>query len=239
MAPMNDRSQVRARVFASAVLLVLVSGCSSESRPTTFDELSPTAQEQVRTAMQFCDTNDGGYHIDRSCFDPRVSGVSQRAVDDALRRAESEGQSFVYADEEPSTEAPTATPCGGASQRPLDQPVTLSVSVERTPEGVILTGKTNLPECTELSLEVTGEGYMGQSKAFVQGGSYRSEDAFSDRGSPFAPGNYEAQVLMPVPVVQPPGVRAVIGENGEHLSGPLVHKEDMGIVVENTTSFSV
>lgn len=93
----------------------------------------------------------------------------------------------------------------------------------------VLTGKTNLPDGTELMTSVQGEtsDFFGQDRAAVENGSFRA--------GPFGPtsglvnGKYVAGVGMPLPRLQSESVKSVIGENGENLKGPIVRRGALGL----------
>lgn len=96
------------------------------------------------------------------------------------------------------------------------------------PDGMISVSATsNLPDGTELGGTVFQEGgYMGQDSQTLDGG-VAEFGPFGDDGGPLAPGTYVVSVTMPIARNQPDSVRAVIGENGENLTGPLVETEDI------------
>lgn len=120
--------------------------------------------------------------------------------------------------------------------------VTLSLEVVSLPGNrVRLTGKTSLPPTTALMLSVKAKGdggFHGQSKcAVAEGGTFESE-VFGPKDG-LGDGRYVAEAMMPIPAVQPPRVQAVIGKNGEHLTGALVSKGDMGTTVSQKADFSI
>ena len=67
--------------------------------------------------------------------------------------------------------------------------------------------------------------YNGSDKTTVKGGRFQSTK-FSANHDNLEAGQYVAEVVMPIPAVQPPSVRAIIGEKGEKLKGSLVKRED-------------
>ena len=91
---------------------------------------------------------------------------------------------------------------------------------------------TNLPDETELSLKLKGRAYLAQGKAVVEGGVAVSEH-FTNKGNPLF-GDYELEVLMPIPSVQSDYVKHFIGEDGEYLTGPYI-KPALGSVVVSKT----
>jgi hypothetical protein len=124
--------------------------------------------------------------------------------------------------------------------------VAFVVQVEAQVEGdtskPVISGKTNLPKGTKLIITVERKAisYKAQSPITVRDdGAFRSE-AFTLKGAPLSPGNYEFEVLMPVSAGQPEDVRALIGLRGENISGPLVKPwTQLGKIVEMRASFKV
>ena len=103
-----------------------------------------------------------------------------------------------------------------------------------------ITGETNLPDGTELMISLSGKTvkYDGQDKAKVQSGKFESSE-FSLDGKNLQAGQYDIDVVMPIPAVQSPSVRAVIGEKGENLKGSLVKQGDLGVTVSAKQSFQL
>jgi hypothetical protein len=101
---------------------------------------------------------------------------------------------------------------------------TFEVEVE-SPARPIVTGKTNLPDGTKLMVHISRaqSNYSAGTKVKVASGGFRSEQ-FSQHGSDLNPGTYKVEISMPGAPLQTDAVRAVIGMNGEKLSGPLVRK---------------
>ncbi|MCA1576626.1 MAG: hypothetical protein LC794_04585 [Acidobacteria bacterium] len=127
------------------------------------------------------------------------------------------------------TPTPVASPQNSASDiSSLDEGVVLRFKVEtsRTLKPRII-GETNLPDGTELmvSLDSKSVNYNGSDNTTVNGGRFQSAE-FSSNYNNLKAGQYVAEVVMPIPAVQPPSVRAIIGENGEKLKGALVKRED-------------
>lgn len=85
---------------------------------------------------------------------------------------------------------------------------------------------TNLPDGADLMLTLingdfnTDDHFMAQQHVTVSGGVATSEP-FSNNGEPIT-GDYDLSVSMSIPSAQPDTVRAVIGENGENLTGSIV-----------------
>ena len=146
--------------------------------------------------------------------------------------------------------APPAPPFVGP---PLSRGVLLDLHVDGIDAGLpVLFGETNLPDDTELELQVSdmdylrsppgkpAKGFLAQAKAIVLGGRFRMQgDSFSDRGKRVHAGEWEAEVMEPYPFLQPASVQAVIGPKGEHLKGPLVFRDEFGVLVERKVRFTV
>ena len=121
----------------------------------------------------------------------------------------------------------------------LPDPVMINADFEVTtnPEGTFII-ETNLPDETELSLKLSGRGYLAQGKAYVSGGKALSE-RFTNHGDQLV-GDYTLEVLMPIPSVQSDYVKHFIGKNGEFLTGPYIEGALGSVVVskEFKVSFS-
>lgn len=120
--------------------------------------------------------------------------------------------------------------------------VTLTLDVTKLPGNrVQLSGKTNLPRGTELMLSVEermGGGFLGQSKSVVADGGTFTSEAFGPNDG-LQDGRYGAEVMMPIPAMQPPSVQAIIGENGQNLTGALVEKGILGVTVSRQAEFVI
>lgn len=106
---------------------------------------------------------------------------------------------------------------------------------------VQLSGTTNLPSGTALMLsvqETVENGFYGQSRCTVSAKGIFESELFGPKNG-LHDGLYVANVTMPIPRVQPPEIRAIIGENGEKLSGMLVRKDILGTSVSQSVKFSV
>ena len=128
------------------------------------------------------------------------------------------------------------------NRKPLDGEVTIKLNVtDLADHRVRIQGTTNLPTGTELMLSVDERaegGFQGGSKCSVLAdGSFQSELFGPANG--LDEGAYVAQVLMPIPRVQPDHVRKIIGENGEKLMGPLVESGKIGITVSASQEFTI
>jgi hypothetical protein len=123
---------------------------------------------------------------------------------------------------------------------PFKDGVVLNITVESDPgRKPRISGETNLPEGTELSIGIEGKtsNFSGGDKAIVSGGRFRSVP-FGPEGG-LKPGQYVASVLTPIPQVQPAKVREAMGANGENLRGPLVKRGSIGPTVEVEQAFQL
>ncbi len=125
-------------------------------------------------------------------------------------------------------------------QPPPPVEVQLTYNIEPTTKGKLkIAGETNLPDDTDLNIRVKGKsGNYDQSFAVkVQAGQFAA-DEFSAAKKPLPPGEYIALVAMPLSTLQPPNVRAIIGRNGEHITGDIVRRyENSAAVIEVRKKF--
>lgn len=98
--------------------------------------------------------------------------------------------------------------------------VTLDPSYKVRNGKVYFTVNTNLPDNTELMLTLSNETYEGQTKITVVNGVATSE-AFSNNGKSLK-GNFTLKISMPLPDLQDDSVTAIIGTQGEFLTGEYV-----------------
>ncbi|SCZ86390.1 hypothetical protein NSMM_520060 [Nitrosomonas mobilis] len=101
--------------------------------------------------------------------------------------------------------------------------VDVSLELERGTDGrVRILGTTNLPHGMILmtDLRKVGAKYFAQDKVEVINGRI-STTWFSDGGKAPPSGAYEVSISSPLPALQSVAVRAVIGQTGENLSGPI------------------
>lgn len=86
---------------------------------------------------------------------------------------------------------------------------------------------TNLPDETELMLTLNDKfnDYTGQTNIIIKNGTATSEE-FSSNGNPLS-GEYTLTVSMSIPTLQTDNVRAVIGENGEYITGKYVTNDEI------------
>lgn len=100
---------------------------------------------------------------------------------------------------------------GGKKEEVPPQPLEFSVSVEATDGKPSASGKTNLPDETELMASIYyGESLLGQDKTAVSKGSF-SFGPFSMQGDPYAGGEYSLRISSPLWSIQPESVRKKIG----------------------------
>ncbi len=101
--------------------------------------------------------------------------------------------------------------------------VDISLELERGADGrVRILGTTNLPHGMNLGIGLRNISakYFAQDRIDVIKGRI-STNWFSDGGKALPPGAYEVDISSPDPAIQPAPVRAVIGQTGENLSGPI------------------
>jgi hypothetical protein len=136
-------------------------------------------------------------------------------------------------------EVPTSSPAAAAGLPPLSDGVLLNATVqEDAGRRPAVTGETNLPDGTEgiASIESKTTKKGGSDKFAVHGGRFRA-GPFSEGGQGLEPGNYTLDVTIAIAQVQPSQVRAVIGQNGENLRGPLVERGSIGTSVQLSQDF--
>lgn len=125
----------------------------------------------------------------------------------------------------PEEEAP-AVP----SVAPFDETVAIEMSARlRSDRRLMVEGTTNLPEATRLQVLVEREvsGVRWQQRTRVAGGGFEAGPFGPGSGLP--DGGYRLTVNMPAASVQPPEVQARLGEEGQHLRGPLVRPSRHGL----------
>jgi hypothetical protein len=105
---------------------------------------------------------------------------------------------------------------------------TMDIFVEN-PLQPIFHGSTNLPDGSELMLTLarSQSGYMAQSQMKVAGGHFTTEQ-FSADGAPLNPGHYKVEISMSMAALQPASVQAVIGSEGQKMTGKLVARSVLG-----------
>jgi hypothetical protein len=118
--------------------------------------------------------------------------------------------------------------------------VVLTASVDLTADKkLVVNGKTNLPDGTELliSVESSSVNFNAQTKSKVEKGEFAVTGIGSNEG--MTKGQYQLEVVMPIPTTQSEAVRAIIGSNGENLRGPFVERGVFGTTVRFSDSFSI
>ena len=104
---------------------------------------------------------------------------------------------------------------GGKKEEVPPQPLEFSVSVEASDGKPSASGKTNLPDETELMASIYytsayyGDSLLGQGKTAVSKGSF-SFGPFSIQGDPYAGGEYSFEISSPLWKIQPESVRKKI-----------------------------
>lgn len=100
-----------------------------------------------------------------------------------------------------------------------------------------ISGKTNLPNKTQLMISLSrGNSYHAQSKVTVQGDNFFTE-GFSHKGQPLRNGDYTIYVSTPISKRQPDSVKKQIGEHGEHLKGQLITRDSDIFKEDNFVKF--
>lgn len=154
----------------------------------------------------------------------RVGGVAQPEADPA-----------------PSVDGTTETEQAPAVE-PFTEPVQIDASATlRSDRRLMVEGETNLPDDARLQIVVERElsGVRWRSRVAVNSGRFAAGPFGSGSGLP--DGGYIIRVMLSEASVQPAEVRARIGEEGEHLSGPLVttSRHGLGQVVEYSRRYLI
>ena len=86
-------------------------------------------------------------------------------------------------------------------------------------------GRTNLPDGAQLmfTLSRTDIHYVAQQKMVVKNGKFYTV-GISDHDQSLQPGKYNVEIALVASALNPPNVRAVIGDRGELMTGPWVQK---------------
>lgn len=101
-------------------------------------------------------------------------------------------------------------------------------------------GETNLPDGTAFFCEIKEPddfGLVYQLESKVLGGRFTVGPYWPEEG--IQEGDWKVEILVPIPSSQSPQVQAVVGANGERLTGKLVHHGEIGVTVESSTPFRV
>ncbi len=111
---------------------------------------------------------------------------------------------------------------------PLEVDISVAAAL-RSDRRLMVEGETNIPEGARLLIVVERElsGVRWQSRTDVQGG--RFEAGPFGPGSGLPDGGYSITVNLPEASVQPQAIRERIGDQGEHLTGPLVRTSRHGL----------
>lgn len=124
---------------------------------------------------------------------------------------------------------------------PSIPPISIKTNTSLTSKGqVIVSGITNLPDKTKFIVSINNDvrQFYASDEVTVTKGAFRTAPLGPVSG--MLPGQYELEVMAPVPDAQPESVRAVIGKNGEHLKGPLVQQTRWGSpIIEYKTKLQV
>ncbi|TFH86438.1 hypothetical protein EQG41_12400 [Billgrantia azerbaijanica] len=141
-----------------------------------------------------------------------------------------------------SDAAPAASEPAAPAVEPLSEPVWIDASASlRGDRRLMVEGETNLPEGARLLIVVERElsGVRWQARTAVEEGRFNAGPLGSGSGLP--DGGYTIHVTLPAASVQPDAVRARIGEEGEHLSGPLVttSRHGLGQIVDYSQRYLI
>ncbi|MCG6657431.1 hypothetical protein HOP52_06590 [Halomonas campisalis] len=124
----------------------------------------------------------------------------------------------------------SAEPAPEPEVAPFDVPVMITASASlQSDRRLVVQGETNLPEGARLLIVVERElsGVRWQSRTNVEEGRFMVGPLGPGSGLP--DGGYTITVNLPEASVQPVSVRERIGDQGEHLSGPLVQESRHGL----------
>lgn len=136
-----------------------------------------------------------------------------------------------------STEEPIETPTEtkentNPTPETSDFEVSLDVNAHKDGNSIIFDIETNMPDETELMLTLskgdynTDDSFTAQDKVTIANGKAAS-DEFSNGGEVLS-GDFDLSISMSLPGLQSDNVRAVIGENGEHMTGKFVEFSSIG-----------
>lgn len=134
------------------------------------------------------------------------------------------------AEAQPQAAEASVEPATEPDVPPFDVPVMITASASlQTDRRLLVEGETNLPEGARLLIVVERElsGVRWQSRTNVEEGRFRVGPLGPGSGLP--DGGYAITVSLPEASVQPASVRERIGDEGEHLSGPLVQASRHGL----------
>ena len=142
----------------------------------------------------------------------------------------------------PPSVAEHQAPSDDVPRTPLDGDAAIIIGVtELASHRIKIHCATNFPAGTVLMLsvrELSQGGFYGQSRGSVRDDGSLESAAFGPQDG-LGEGLYMADVVMPVPRSQPDHVRKLLGPDGEHLSGPLVKKDQQGVSVSAKHGFTI
>ncbi|RXG84226.1 hypothetical protein [Bradyrhizobium zhanjiangense] len=148
--------------------------------------------------------------------------------------AENAGGAGVNVHSDPSV---TNASIAGKANKSLE-----AVIIAQTDGGAFpaIVGVTNLPDDTKLMIGLRRKeaSYFAEAKVVVGGGQFKSE-RFTALGRPLPPGNYKLEITMPLASTQTSAVQDIIGKDGERLTGKLVERSPLGIILNSVTAIKV
>ena len=157
------------------------------------------------------------------------------------------GDSGGSAAAEPQEEAEAAAeaspqPTPEPEVEPFTEPVEIEFTASlRSDRRLMVEGESNLPDDTRLLVVVERElsGVRWQSRINLDDGSFAAGPFGPGSGLP--DGGYTITVNLPEASVQPLAVRRRLGDQGEHLTGPLVttSRHGLGQVASTSRRFLV
>lgn len=128
---------------------------------------------------------------------------------------------------ETQNDASNNVAAGPALSPDAPQPLEFVVVARPIANGVHIEGRTNLPDGTEIMLDVRRPPITGGDKAIVLNGQFAS-DILPKDGKPIPNGSYEVEVSTPFADVQPESVKSQVGPDYRALTGPLLVKSEFG-----------
>jgi hypothetical protein len=117
--------------------------------------------------------------------------------------------------------------------------VDLAVTVQGDLQPAIL-GSCNLPDGMKLRVRVTRKesSFESETAVEVQSGKFKVGPLLQSNAN-LNPGSYNFEIVSMVAAEQPEPVRAVVGQNGAELRGPLTKRDSVGTRVRLVGSFDV
>jgi len=129
------------------------------------------------------------------------------------------------------TSSQPASPLRASLSTSNPRPLALYVVASPIPNGARLVGTTNLPDGTELMLNLSRASVSAGEKVMVSGGTF-AQDLRPRDGKAIPPGDYEVWIMSPLGSLQPEAVKAQLGPEYEALTGPLLVRDEIGRVIE-------